>query len=405
MTADRETPTAMCAPELPPRPGADVRLVIVGAGQINFGSPEGPWNHSIRLERKLGPRLHVVALIDPVRENAEKVLRQKRASSAMSSYRDTAVYPDMHAYLATVTPDTRPHVVWIGSPPAFRGSMHEGRDIEKMLADALPGVGVFLEKPVSTSSVGDVMDVDRYIDGKLGPVSVGYMLRYLRVSQKLKQIISDNRLRVMAVNARYVIAYEHLTKQWWWNKSQSLGPVIEQATHFCDLARYFGGEVELDSIIAHSLEHFEPPSGLSKLAFDEEACIPAEERVPRVTSATWKYESGAVGSLMHVIALHGRDFFTEIDVFADGYSLRLCDAYNAPVLYVRRPGDDREEVYKYDDDDPFFSEVAGMIDAVEDPSQRHRILTSYDDAARTYAFTWAIRRASEACVAARHRSP
>ena len=248
------------------------------------------------------------------------------------------------------------------------------------------------------------MEVDRYIDGKLGPVSVGYMLRYLRVSQKLKQIISDNRLRVMAINCRYVIAYEHLTKQWWWNKSQSLGPVIEQATHFCDLARYFGGEVELDSIMAHSLEHFEPPSGLSKLAFDEGACIPAEERVPRVTSATWKYESGAVGSLMHVIALHGRDFFTEIDVFADGYSLRLCDAYNAPVLYVRRPGDDREEVYKYDDDDPFFSEVAGMIDAVEDPSQRHRILTSYDDAARTYAFTWAIRRASEACVAARQRS-
>lgn len=85
MTADRETPTAMCAPELPPRPGADVRLVIVGAGQINFGSPEGPWNHSIRLERKLGPRLHVVALIDPVRENAEKVLRQKRASSDRKS--------------------------------------------------------------------------------------------------------------------------------------------------------------------------------------------------------------------------------------------------------------------------------------------------------------------------------
>ena len=88
MTADRETPTA---PVQPPRPGTDVRLVIVGAGQINFGSPEGPWNHSIRLERKLGPRLHVVALIDPVRENAEKVLRQKRASSAMRSYRDLSL--------------------------------------------------------------------------------------------------------------------------------------------------------------------------------------------------------------------------------------------------------------------------------------------------------------------------
>ena len=224
--------------------------------------------------------------------------------------------------------------------------MHAGRDVERVLADSLPGIGLFLEKPVTTSSVEDVMQVSRYIEGKMSPLSVGYMLRYLKVSQKLKHIIAENKLQVMAVNCRFVIAYERLTKQWWWNKEQSLGPVIEQATHFCDLARYFGGEVELDSVVAHSLEHFEAPSKLSKLAFNEDETIPAEQRVPRVSSATWKYTSGAVGSLMHVIALHGRDFFTEIDVFADGYSLRLVDAYNAPTLYVRRPGDDHEEVYK-----------------------------------------------------------
>jgi predicted dehydrogenase len=37
-------------------------------------------------------------------------------------------------------------------------------------------------------------------------VSVGYMLRYLRCVQKMKQIIHDNNLTVMATNARYVSA-------------------------------------------------------------------------------------------------------------------------------------------------------------------------------------------------------
>jgi predicted dehydrogenase len=28
-----------------------------------------------------------------------------------------------------------------------------------------------------------------------------------------------------------------------------MGPVIEQGTHFCDLSRYFGGDVEIDSVV------------------------------------------------------------------------------------------------------------------------------------------------------------
>ena len=42
--------TAMYKHE-PPAPGEDFRLAIVGAGNINFGSDEGPWNHSFRLEQ------------------------------------------------------------------------------------------------------------------------------------------------------------------------------------------------------------------------------------------------------------------------------------------------------------------------------------------------------------------
>ena len=37
-----------------PAPGETFNIVIIGAGGVNFGSAEGgPWNHSVRLERKV----------------------------------------------------------------------------------------------------------------------------------------------------------------------------------------------------------------------------------------------------------------------------------------------------------------------------------------------------------------
>lgn len=67
---------------------------------------------------------------------------------------------------------------------------------------------------------------------------------------------------------------------------RSAGPIVEQGTHFCDLSRYFGGEVDMDTVQAHSLEWDENAGHLSKMVVDETA-IPPENRIPRVTSATW----------------------------------------------------------------------------------------------------------------------
>lgn len=73
----------------------------------------------------------------------------------------------------------------------------------------------------------------------------------------------------------------------------------------------------------------------------------------------------------------------------------MLTAYNAPVLYLRRPGDDHEEVIRYNQDDPFFSEVSNLIDNVEKGKGSAPILSSYEDAVQTYALTWKIREASE----------
>lgn len=40
-----------------------VKIGFVGAGGVSFGTKEGPWNHSVRLEKM--PNLAFTAIVDP----------------------------------------------------------------------------------------------------------------------------------------------------------------------------------------------------------------------------------------------------------------------------------------------------------------------------------------------------
>ena len=94
-----------------------------------------------------------------------------------------------------------------------------------------------------------------------------------------------------------------------------------------------------------------------------------------------KYENGAVGSFTHAVALQGHNYSCEIEVYADGYMLKLVDPYVQPTLYIRKPGDDHEQMIKFPDDDPFFSEVSVLIDNIEDIEENPdtaQILSSFE---------------------------
>ncbi|KAJ3505557.1 hypothetical protein NLJ89_g7352 [Agrocybe chaxingu] len=380
----------------------DFNVVFIGAGNIMFGSDEGPWNHSFRFEHKLGPRLKVVALIDPAIERATSVLQKKCETFVKSAYQDTRVFKTFEDFVRNMHPRDRPRAIIVGSPPMFRGSTQPGRNIEVQILQHFPGVAMFIEKPIATGPEGEIEEafrISKMIEDSKTVCSVGYMLRYLKAVQMMKKIIDENQLTVMSTIARYACAYESIAKPDWWDKSRSAGPIIEQGTHFCDLSRYFGGEVEISSVQAHSLEWDENAGHLSRINIDESKIAP-ENRIPRVTAATWKYESGAVGSFTHVVALQGKNYSCEFEVYADGYSLKLVNPYVQPVLYIRKPGDDNETTIRFGDDDPFFSEVSNLIDIIEDieeDPEAATILSSYEDAVRTYEFTWAIRKATEKC--------
>jgi hypothetical protein len=75
-----------------------------------------------------------------------------------------------------------------------------------------------------------------------------------------------------------------------------------------------------------------------------EGQIPPEERLPRYTAATWRYEGGALGTLTHAIALHGNMYETSLEIIADGALLRLEDPYGVPKLHVRLSKDIVEDI-------------------------------------------------------------
>ena len=66
----------------------------------------------------------------------------------------------------------------------------------------------------------------------------------------------------------------------------------------------------------------------------DESLIPEHNRISRVTSATWKYENGAVGSFVHLTALQGHDYSCELEVFADGYQMKCVSLPSARVISI-----------------------------------------------------------------------
>jgi predicted dehydrogenase len=206
-----------------------------------------------------------------------------------SAYENTRVFATLDEFVKNMSKKESPRAVVVGSPPMFRGTTKPGRDVELQILKAFPGVALFMEKPVATGpedEISECFKVAKSISDANVVCSVGYMLRYLRGVQMIKKILQENNLTVMATIARYACAYEAIAKPDWWNKAKSAGPVIEQGTHFCDLSRYFGGDVDISSVSAHSVEWYEEPGKLSKQQIDE-GKIAEENRIPRITSATW----------------------------------------------------------------------------------------------------------------------
>merc|ERR1712100_233135 len=181
----------------------------------------------------------------------------------------------------------------------------------------------------------------------------------------------------------------HIYKAAWWDNASPMssgGVIVEQATHFCDLARYLGGEVDLTTVQGIALSACNAKLGsLSRFPKGiDESAIPPEGRVPRVSHAFWRYESGAIGMLTHHCLLHGYDYETSVELVGDGWFIRLSDPYNKPSVSYRAPGGDKVVVEKMPaDDDMFLTEDRVFLQAVAG-GDRSAIRSSYADAFKSH---------------------
>ena len=149
---------------------------FVGAGAINFGRPEVPWCHAARLEKIGG--FSVVGIADPDTKRSSEVLQERRAIPGAAGFYAQCKLLSNYQDLLQLKPDA----VFIGIPPAFRGSLKEGRDVELQFVKA--GVHVFVEKPLSVVPISEFRlyssAVIQACKENNVVLSVGYMFRYTR---------------------------------------------------------------------------------------------------------------------------------------------------------------------------------------------------------------------------------
>jgi len=371
--------TSFASPEL--------KIAFIGAGAANFGGGEGPWDHASRLEKI--PRLRVVGIADPDLARAQSRLRDRKGSM----WTGARAFADANAMLD----ETNPDAVWIAVPPYAHGTMEPGKDLEVKCANR--GVHMLIEKPLAGARPEVVRPVAEAI-AKSGVIaSVGYMFRYSRAIAKMKEIIAAAPGGPRVFVGQYDCAYSRIVKPEWWDIRAMGGPIVEQATHFVDLARYLVGDAIPGSVRAAAIPGAcaagilsDIPAGADGRKLD--ADVPLRFRHPRATAAVWMFESGGVASLTHATLLHREKYDTRLEVWGDGLRVELADPYGSPALRVRRPGTEETETVPLEPDDPYLTEDLAFVEAVRTRNPAG-IRSPYADALKTFELTWAITDASQ----------
>ncbi|KAK9814110.1 hypothetical protein WJX72_000797 [[Myrmecia] bisecta] len=375
-----------------------VRIGWIGAGGINFGSLEGPWNHAIRLERF--EDVVFTAVVDPNTSLAQQRVEDHSKGEFGSKWSKCKVYKDYHDMLAD--PEGKPDAVVIGIPPWLHGAVRDpALNMEVQLAEA--GVHMLIEKPISMQPAEEVEELAQVLD-KLGRekrlvIAVGYMLRFNPAIEAVKHILQEEGVQPVTLVGRYSCPYDNIRKPQWWDTQKSGGPIVEQCTHFVDLMRYLSGsEIVKDSIQTKAIG---PSMQLSRMPEPPHAehTILMERRNNRATVSIFDFANGAIGSLTHTLLLHGSNFYTEFELVGDGLSIVVRDPYQNPQVLVRRPMHNEHEEVKLDlDSDMYVKQFEAFLHAIR-TGDTSGVRCLYHDAARTYQSAWPFAKVCRAVEA------
>jgi myo-inositol 2-dehydrogenase / D-chiro-inositol 1-dehydrogenase len=313
------------------------RLAFIGAG----------WIAGIHLEAlaRLG-RTELVGVVSGTRERAAEVA----ARWGGVAYED----PDR------MFDEARPEAVYLCVPPYRAIEMCE-RLIER-------GVPFLAEKPLAASDAEGPARVAAAIERAGLVVAVGYHLRGLPVVPEIRRRFATRPPRMVV--ARWLGSTP--PPPWWGRVDEGGGQVVEQATHFYDLARHLVGEAQV----------------LGAVSTRDPAASPPAIDVVDATASLLRFDGGAIGSFANTWRLASSDI--EIEFVSDD------------LLITLRPEPERGQGgwhATFDDGgavehvpagrDPYDVQAEAFLDAVA-TRDRTRVLSSYEDALRTDRLTRAV---------------
>jgi predicted dehydrogenase len=254
-----------------------------------------------------------------------------------------------------------------------------------------------MPQPLSNASVDEALkyaaELDVVRQEKNLVVSVGYMFRSSAFAREIKRLLAGR--QVVCFSARYNTAYANIPSPFWWDSDHCGGPIVEQATHFVDLARYLVGEADMDSVYARSVKASLTPGTLGHLAKVpvDESGVPERNRVPRCHVANWSFQSGALGSLVHGALLQGMKYDASLELMADGLRIQVVEPYSdCPTLRVLEGSSDEEKVLEFPGDDMYLTEDEEFLTAVSSgEGVAAKLMCEYGDAINTYTLTCKIR--------------
>lgn len=255
----------------------------------------------------------------------------------------------------------RPEVAYVCVPPWQAVAIGE-RLVER-------GIPFLTEKPLAADDAAGPLRLAASIERAGLVVAVGYHLRALDILPEVRDRLGMAPPRLIA--ARWL--GETPGTAWWSHAGRGGGQVIEQATHFYDLARLLAGEAEV--VGAASAPPSESGQGL-----------PGGD-VAEAASAVLRFERGAVGSFSSAHRL--RSVSIEMTFASDGLLTRLWkEAAGQGDWHVSFDHGSKVRTVR-NERDPYERQAAAFLDAVE-AADSAIALSSYADALRTDRLTRAV---------------
>jgi myo-inositol 2-dehydrogenase / D-chiro-inositol 1-dehydrogenase len=314
------------------------RLVLIGAGWISG-------YHLAALDR-LG-RTRLVGVASGLLASAQ----------ATAGPRGAAAYAS--ADLERMLDEQRPAVALVAVPPFAA--------VATLAPLVARGIPFLAEKPLAATDAGGPARIARAVAERGLVAAVGYHLRGLEALAEVRSSLARSPAHLLT--ARWFCPTP--PPAWWRKEGTGGGQVVEQATHFYDLARLLLGEATV----------------VGAASTQEIPFVPEGVDLVDATAALLRFESGALGSFANSRRLASP--LIEVELACADLLITIRKVEPLQTTWQVSFDDGRAVRVVPPGRDPYEVQAEAFIDAVEtgDPG---RVLSTYADALRTDRLTRAV---------------